>query len=91
MVIARTELDVPTLLLMPGTGPRRQARRGITSWDGSGRLRHRIGALSSRAVAAFSGVFSRPDRGASAVVRHQPVRRPAFLEGAAMGREMFRL
>jgi len=25
MVIARTELDVPTLLLMPGTGPRRQA------------------------------------------------------------------
>lgn len=91
MVIARTELDVPSFLLLPGTSPRRRARRGTASRDGGGRIRHRIAVLSSRAAATFTGVFARPDHGGSAAVRHQPARRPEFLEGAAMGREMFRL
>ena len=91
MVITRTELDIPTFLLVPRTGPRRRALRGITVGDGRGRLRDRIGMLSRRAAAAVTGIFSRPDAGGSAAVRHQPARRAAFLEGAAMGREMFRL
>jgi hypothetical protein len=91
MVIARTDLDVPTFLLIPGTGPRRRAIRGITFADGSARLRHRISTLSRRAAKAVTGVFSTPESGGSAAVRHQPARRPEFLEGAAMGREMFRL
>ena len=83
MVIARTDLNVPTFLLVPRTRP----RRGIAVGD-SGRIRPRIGMLSRRVAAAVTGVFSRPDSGGSAAV---PARRPAFLEGAAMGREMFRL
>jgi hypothetical protein len=87
MVIARTDLDVPTFLLLPGTGPRRRVAVG-----GSGStIRQRFGMLSRRAAATVTGVFSRPDRGDSALVRHQPTHRPDFLEGAAMGREMFRL
>ncbi len=91
MVIARTNLDIPTFLLLPGTGRRRRALRGITVGDGRGRLRHRIGTLSRRAAATVTVVFSRPDPGGTAALRHQPARRPDFLEGAAMGREMFRL
>ena len=91
MVIARTELDVPTFLLLPGTGLRRLALQGRGLTESGGRFRHRFGTLSRRAVAAVTGAFSRPDTGGAAAVRHQPTRRPEFLEGAAMGREMFRL
>ena len=87
MVIARTDLDVPAFLLLPRTGPRRRVAVG----DSGGRIRRRIGMLSRRAAAAVTGVFSRPDPGGSAAVRHRPTHRPDFLEGAAMGREMFRL
>jgi hypothetical protein len=80
MVIARTDLDVPTFLLVPRTSP--------ALGDVGGRIRHRIGMLSRRAAAAVTGVFSRPDSVGSAAV---PARRPAFLADAAMGREMFRL
>jgi len=86
MVIARTDLNVPTFLLVPRTRP----RRGIAFGE-SGRIRPRIGMLSRRVAAAVTGVFSRPDSGGSAAVRHRPTHRPDFLEGAAMGREMFRL
>lgn len=87
MVIARTDLDVQTFLLVPRTRP----RRGITVGGVGGRIRHRIGVLSRRAAAAVTAVtaaFARPDSACSAAV---PERRPAFLEDAAMGREMFRL
>ena len=90
MVIARTDLDVPTFLLLPGTGPRRRALQGKALTGSRQGFRHRFGAMSRRAIAAVTGVFSRPS-GGSAAVRHQPTRRPEFLEGAAMGREMFRL
>lgn len=84
MVIARTDLDVQTFLLVPRTGP----RRGIAVGHVGARIRYWIGMLSRRAATAVTAVFARPDSAGSAAV---PARRPAFLADAAMAREMFRL
>ncbi len=87
MVIARTDLYVPDIGAR-SPGWRRIAVVRPKSAPRSGVWRRGVG---SRTVAVLTSVFSgwaQPDR---AVHRHHPVRRPDFVEGAALSREMFRL
>lgn len=87
MVIARTDRYVPDI------GARSPGWRRITVVQPNPAPRSGVWrrGLAGRAVAALTSVFSgwaQPDR---AVHRHHPVRRPDFVEGAALSREMFRL
>ncbi|MCB0939389.1 MAG: hypothetical protein KDB72_04030 [Mycobacterium sp.] len=87
MVIARTDLYVPDI----GARSRRWRRIAVAQPIPATGPGVRRGALLAWAAAAFTSVF--PGRGETdrPARRQHPVRRPDFVEGAALSREMFRL
>ena len=87
MVIARTDLYVPELR------PRSSRWRRIAVAHPAPAARpgawRRL--LPSRVIVAVSSAFAQPGRRGRTPAGHHPVRRPDFVEGAALSREMFRL
>lgn len=83
MVIARTDLYVPDI----GARSRRW-RRIAAAQPTPAAVR---GNLLARAAAVFTSVFAGRGEIDRTPRRPHPVRRPDFVEGAALSREMFRL
>lgn len=84
MVIARTDLYVPDI------GARSRRWRRIAAAQPTPAAVWR-GNLLARAAAAFTIVFAGRGEIDRTPRRPHPVRRPDFVEGAALSREMFRL
>ena len=87
MVITRTDLYVPELRTRSDRWWRVSVAHPAPAATPGGWRR----ILSGRLIAAVISAFARPERGERTSPRHHPVRRPDFVEGAALSREMFRL